>query len=106
MLKANLRNFGPAADMIEKGEFAIFDMATNRDIGLHKKDWDTVFRPGQAVAMSMLFTLDEDQNNTCPSCKTVCPGSTTTATQWYVLCCNDYIRHYRFKLTNRLLLFA
>jgi hypothetical protein len=70
--------------MTENGDFAIFDLATDRDIDL-SENWETVFRPGQAVAMCMIFRRDENRDNLCPSCKGDCPGSIFRGTQWYAI---------------------
>ncbi|KAL4874857.1 hypothetical protein BJY04DRAFT_202946 [Aspergillus karnatakaensis] len=83
VLKENLRDYGPAAQMIEQGEFALFDAGTGRDIDLTRK-WDTTFRPGQAIAMCMVFRRVGKPGNLCPSCKTDCPGSLKTHVQCFI----------------------
>lgn len=82
VLAANFRDFGPAAEMIQTGDFAITDMATGRDIDLERK-WDVLLRPGQAVAMSLVFRREGGrQDATCPSCRFECPEATGSDIQW------------------------
>jgi hypothetical protein len=62
VLKINFQKHGHGAEKIEKGEFAIQDSVTKRDIDL-RTDWDVYFSPGQRVDMSMIF-LGTPQNPT------------------------------------------
>jgi hypothetical protein len=45
VLRANFKNVGPGAKKIEKGEFAVQDAATKKDINL-KSAWVTCFNFG------------------------------------------------------------
>jgi hypothetical protein len=54
VLRINFKKHGNGAEKIDKGEFAIQDIATRRDIDL-KADWEICFQPGQRVEMSMVF---------------------------------------------------
>ncbi|PGH00206.1 hypothetical protein GX51_05903 [Blastomyces parvus] len=80
VLKDNFRDYGPATEMIEMGKFALYDVGTNRDIDLTRK-WETIFRPGQGIAMCMVFKRAEVQSNFCPSCKNDFPRPTADAVQ-------------------------
>lgn len=67
MLKANFERIGPGARKIERGEFAIEDFATRRDINL-SSSWESCFRPGQRVGMSMIFNAAKSIKQCCPGC--------------------------------------
>jgi hypothetical protein len=62
VLKINFQKHGSGAEKIERGEFAIQDSVTKRDIDL-RTDWEVCFSPGQRVDMSMIF-LGTPQNST------------------------------------------
>jgi len=68
VLKNNLRDICPAADMIENGEFVLQDSSSNIDIDL-RQPWEVCFTPGQMVFMSMVFgdNLKLSQH-CCPKC--------------------------------------
>lgn len=68
VLKNNFRNIGTGATKIEKGEFAVQDSVTKHDINLESA-WEAVFRPGQKVAMSMVFNSAKATNMYCPTCR-------------------------------------
>ena len=55
VLKVNFKHHGNSAEKIEKGEFAIEDAATRRDIDL-TTNWELCFSPGQRVEMSIVVT--------------------------------------------------
>ena len=55
VLKVNSKHNGNSAEKIEKGEFAIEDAATGRDIDLNT-NWELCFSPGQRVEMSIVAT--------------------------------------------------
>lgn len=82
MLQDNFKKFAPAKEMIQKGDFAIYDLATERDIDL-TKHWETVFRPGQAVAMCMIFRRMETRKDFCPACENECSQPLRRGAQWY-----------------------
>lgn len=69
--------------MIERGEFVIQDSGTMRDIDL-SSDWETCFRPGQRVDMSMTFTQGDFEENlySCPKCKKLAGWSASEDTEW------------------------
>jgi hypothetical protein len=69
VLRANFKNVGPGAKKIEKGEFAIQDAATKKDINLESA-WVTCFTPGQHVEMSMVFSTKGSGSlySCCPKC--------------------------------------
>ncbi len=55
---------------IKRGEFAIQDSTTSRDINISSA-WETCFRPGQRVVMSMVFTTTKYPDACCPTCMEV-----------------------------------
>ena len=59
--------------MIERGEFAIQETQTRREIDL-TQDWETCFLPEQVVDMSMIFRKAVVRTIECPGCKTTCEG--------------------------------
>ncbi|TVY51986.1 hypothetical protein LCER1_G005303 [Lachnellula cervina] len=72
VLNINFRKHGRGAEKIERGEFAIQDSATTRDINL-TADWERSFFPGQRVDMSMIITrhghsMGSDDKGNCPIC--------------------------------------
>jgi hypothetical protein len=71
ILKVNFKKHGNGAEKIERGEFAIEDAATRRDVNL-EDDWETCFSPGQRVNMSMIFRRDcpnyAKRRISCPNC--------------------------------------
>jgi hypothetical protein len=81
VLKDNFRNVGRAAEMIGRGEFAIQDSITKKDVNL-MNDWDVCFHPGQRVEMSMVFKRKTGPTSNCPKCKTVCDGSLEEDIEW------------------------
>ncbi|TVY38351.1 hypothetical protein LSUB1_G002624 [Lachnellula subtilissima] len=73
VLKINFQKYGRGAEKIERGEFAIQDSATTRDINL-EADWEISFFPGQRVDMSMIVTrygysTGSDDKGNCPFCE-------------------------------------
>ena len=66
VLYCNFKNVGSGATKIERGEFAIQDSATQKDIDL-SSTWETCFYPRQHVAMSMVFN-SPNPNRDCPKC--------------------------------------
>jgi hypothetical protein len=57
VLKVNFKQHCNSAEKIEKGEFAIEDAATRRDIDLNT-NWELCFSPGQRVEMSIIATAN------------------------------------------------
>ena len=79
----NFRNIGSASAKIERGEFAIQDSATKRDIDLNQS-WDTCFLPGQHVDMSMIFAHQDSLGEECPKCSKICVGDQEQELKWFV----------------------
>lgn len=71
--------------MIDQGEFAIQDLITKRDVNLDLP-WETCFRPGQKVAMSMIFKSTKSEEVCCPKCKDSNEGNGEYGNdiEWYV----------------------
>ncbi|CZR56326.1 uncharacterized protein PAC_06214 [Phialocephala subalpina] len=72
VLQINFRKYGSGEEKVARGDFAIQDVATKRDVDL-KADWELCFFPGQRVVMSII--LHRSLNNKCPKCKNPSPGS-------------------------------
>lgn len=77
VLKDNLKGTGCGPAMIDDGHFAIEEMGTQVAINL-QEPWNRCFRPGQRVAMSMIFKQSHTRNpsidprnilHLCPSCR-------------------------------------
>jgi hypothetical protein len=68
VLRSNFKNIGSGADKIDRGEFAIQDSFKGRDIDLAAA-WESCFRPGQHVDMSMVFTSAKNLSQSCPACQ-------------------------------------
>ncbi|MCJ1387446.1 hypothetical protein MMC18_000289 [Xylographa bjoerkii] len=73
VLKANLSKVRCGPAKIDRGEFAIQDTSTKRQIRL-SDDWDTCFFPGQHVDMSMIFNRRSFQRSCCPGCGAIQMG--------------------------------
>ena len=67
VLQNNIKSIGSGASKIERGGIIIQDSASNRDINL-ASPWDTCFRLGQNVAMSMVFNSAKALTTNCPTC--------------------------------------
>ncbi|CAG8958963.1 hypothetical protein HYFRA_00012119 [Hymenoscyphus fraxineus] len=86
VLKINFQKIENCAPMIERGNFAIQDAFTKRDIDLNK-EWDVCFLPGQKVEMSMVFTKffnPEMRGCQCPHCLKDSPGLPNEEAEWFV----------------------
>jgi hypothetical protein len=68
VLRSNFKNIGPGAKKIERGEFAIQDSLTKRDVDL-TLPWESCFYPGQKVDMSMVFDTVKGLVTQCPKCQ-------------------------------------
>lgn len=67
MLQSNFKNIGSEARKIKRGEFAIQDSGTKRDVDL-SLPWESCFCPGQRVDMSMVFSSIEAFERGCRGC--------------------------------------
>jgi hypothetical protein len=81
VLQANFSKNGQARLKIGRGEFAIQNSATKRDINIYD-DWEKCFYPGQRVEMSVIFERRWQTGSTCPGCRMVCEGSTDAEVKW------------------------
>ena len=68
-MKINFSKVGSGAQKIDRGEFAIQETSTKRQIDL-RNDWETCFLPGQRVDMSMIFRHNVADHSVCPGCAT------------------------------------
>ncbi len=67
MLQSNFKNIGSGARRIKRGEFAIQDTVTKRDLS-PSLPWESCFCPGQRVDMSMVFNVTGAFEKGCPKC--------------------------------------
>jgi hypothetical protein len=68
VLKVNLKESGCGPAMIDRGEFAIEELGTQKSINL-TESWDYCFYPRQRVAMSMIFKQQrKTAKSSCPRC--------------------------------------
>ena len=86
VLELNFERLGSAAEMIRHGDFAIQDEGTGADVDL-SQPWEDCFFPGKRVSMSMIFSLPQKPDTSCPRCKTVSGESCDQDVEWYV---SDY----------------
>ena len=68
-MKINSSKVGSGAEKIDRGEFALQETSTKRQICLCN-DWETCFLPGQRVDMIMIFRRNVIDHNVCPLCAT------------------------------------
>ena len=71
VLKVNFKHHGNSAERIARGEFAIEDAATRRDIDLNT-NWELCFPPGQRVEMSILVSASLEYGNSIEIEQTRC----------------------------------
>jgi hypothetical protein len=71
----------PGHRKVLKGEFAIEDAVTGRDLNRETK-LTMCFRPGQKVDMSMVFSGVDNDGNCCPRCGMRFEASAEVRTQW------------------------
>ncbi len=73
----------PGQQKILRGEFAIEEGITGRDI--HRKyEFCVSFRPGQKIDMSMIFSEINSTSNHCPGCGAMSEGLAEIRIQWSV----------------------
>ncbi|OBT71103.1 hypothetical protein VF21_09512 [Pseudogymnoascus sp. 05NY08] len=92
VLQDNFKNIGTGAAKIKRGEFAIADVASDRDVNLGSA-WETCFYPGQYVAMSLIFDSAKHSTWYCPKCRK--PPADDFATDKDIECrkCKMIYRH-------------
>jgi hypothetical protein len=83
ILKVNLKESGCGPEMIDRGEFVIEEMGTQRVIDI-TDSWDICFYPGQRVAMSMVFRQQSSRaaKASCPRCTADSEESTEKEITW------------------------
>ncbi|KAF2677018.1 hypothetical protein K458DRAFT_447159 [Lentithecium fluviatile CBS 122367] len=85
VLRVNFEAAGVGTEKIDRRQIAFEDAATRREIDI-AKNWESCFRPGQRVAMSVIF---EDTSrgvtrlSTCPHCLTEQQGTSDSDIEWY-----------------------
>ncbi|KAI4243813.1 MAG: hypothetical protein LQ352_006962 [Teloschistes flavicans] len=82
VLAINFKSIGRASRKIENGQFIIHDSRTKRDIDL-SHPWESCFRPGQRVEMSMVFDTFKAANISCPDCRHPCDINSEEDVEWY-----------------------
>ena len=68
---------------IEKGQFTLEEASTKRTIDLGRP-WHVCFLPGQKVDMSMIFSLLNPAESTCPGCQHRSEIENTQDVEWYL----------------------
>jgi hypothetical protein len=71
----------PGHQKILKGEFAIEEGITGRDIS-REHDFCKILRPGQKIDMTMVFSDFDASSNHCPRCWTKSEAEAEARTQW------------------------
>ena len=94
VLKDNLKETGCGPGMIDRGEFVVEELGTQKVIDL-TKPWDNCFYPGQRVAMSMVFKALGQINSTCPRCGNGHDDPMEKEITWYV---NSLSEHFPVSL--------
>lgn len=88
----------PGLKKVKSHEYAMQDVASRRKIDL-TRPWESIFRPGRRVNMSMVFQQNEAQSSSCPGClstNTVVGEDTNDDVQWSVLHpCRPPVKFYR-----------
>lgn len=76
----------PGLKKVKSLEYAIQDTASKKSLDI-SKPWESIFRPGRKVIMSMLFEQVETTISSCPACfrdSVQKKDDENTHTQWYV----------------------
>jgi hypothetical protein len=81
VLKINLKQIEHAEKKIDRGEFAVEDSVTKKDIDL-SMDWEACFAPGQHVEMSMIFIRSAPTGRSCPKCSTMSKVHSKNDIEW------------------------
>ena len=71
----------PGHQKILNGEFAIEEGTTGRDVS-REYEFCMSFRPGQKIAMTMVFSDLDGNSNCCPRCRTKSEVLSKNRTQW------------------------
>lgn len=77
----------PGLKKVQSLEYTVQDVASRRKIDL-TKSWESTFRPGRRMNMSMIFQQNEAQSSSCPGCLSeniVVGDDTNEDVQWSVL---------------------
>lgn len=91
----------PGLKKVKSREYAMQDVASRRKIDL-TRSWESIFRPGRRVNMSMVFQRNEAQSSSCPGCLSeniVVGEDTNDDVQWLVLHpCRLPVKFYLYQL--------
>lgn len=80
VLKVRFKNLG--LRKVEKGEFALQETKSRRDLDL-SVPWEVCFFPGQIVDMSMVFRQSHQAKlGSCPACKQPCSAVAGEDVEW------------------------
>ena len=66
---------------VETGQFVLEDTRRKKALEL-SEPWTKIVTPGQHIAMSMIFRLQESPTTKCPNCSQENPGSNTEDVHW------------------------
>ncbi|TVY53683.1 hypothetical protein LCER1_G004142 [Lachnellula cervina] len=86
VLKLNFKKFGSAPRKIDRGEFAMQDSITKRNIDINR-DWEVCFHPEQHINMSLVFSTDEYGGKIfgCPRCYKIAEAEAKAHTGYVIL---------------------
>lgn len=77
----------PGLKKVKSLEYVLQDLATRRKIDV-TKSWESIFRPGKRVNMSMVFSQYQAQASLCPGCSSenvILGDDANDDIQWLVL---------------------
>lgn len=86
VLEARFRDV-PGLKKVKNLEYTVHDVASRRKIDL-TKPWESTFRPGRRMNMSVIFQQNQAQSSSCPGCfseNIVVGDDTNEDVQWSVL---------------------
>lgn len=77
----------PGLKKVKSLEYAMQDTASKKALDVNRP-WESIFRPGRRVVMSMLFQQDDSRVSSCPGClrdNVQGDGGEDTHVRWYDL---------------------
>lgn len=86
VLEARFQNV-PGLKKVKSLEYAVQDVASKSKVDL-TRPWESIFRPGRRVNMSMVFQQNQAQSSSCPGCHSenaVAGNLTNDDVQWLVI---------------------
>ncbi|KAL9578027.1 MAG: hypothetical protein Q9212_005990 [Teloschistes hypoglaucus] len=83
LLADKFKYMGRASEKIKRNQFSINDTRTKQIIDL-KRPWESCFKPGQHVEMSMVFNTFKSPHRSCPGCHHPCDTGFGKDVEWLV----------------------